>query len=392
MKANELCNILLFDKDFRFHYDSRAFWSRNVGSRELQEIFCWENLNACLSFNRITNDRLRMSTEHDHDRVNRRAFRPVSDRFGRNTDYLLIHEFHKLMREGVTAVLEAVNELSPSVGELTETLGGTLGAQSAANAYISFGNTSGFGPHNDDHDVIILQLHGRKKWQFFQKEGLVGKATVEHLSNVTKAERAEEIVVSAGDIMYIPKGMWHDVAALNEESLHLTVSLIYPTLADFVTWALSQNAYGPPFKDLRPGEPGREHALSVCNDFLAGILQPENLNVYLSTIYASKMGTRPKANLPGLNTASSEDAFRRTTREFIVATPGNDKDRVEMFALGRIYSLTSTELHLLQAVPHVGSIRGHELRLAAASWDSLASALGNLMDLGLVGKVSTASV
>ncbi|MFV8627919.1 JmjC domain-containing protein [Ralstonia pseudosolanacearum] len=387
MKVHNICNTLLADADFRSHYGSRTFWIRNLGGGELQKIFCWEDLNACLSFNRITNDRFRMSTEHEHDGVNRRAFRAVRDRFGRNTDYLVIHELHKLMREGVTAVLEAVNELSPSVGELTETLAGTLGAQSTANAYISFGSTSGFGPHNDDHDVVVLQLHGRKKWQFFRKKGLGEKATVEHLTSVTKTDRGEEIVVCAGDVMYVPKGTWHDVVALDEESLHLTISLVYPTLADFIAWGLSQSQYGVPFKDLRPDTADHQDALAACNDFFARLLHVDNLNVYLSTVYASKMGSRPKADFPRLHSVSPDDVFRRTAREIIPSMSGGQNERIDAFALGRVHSLTPVEFHLLEEMPHVGSVSGRELAMRRGNWDALAPAIGKLLDLGLVGKV-----
>ena len=111
-----------------------------------------------------------MSTCSEHAKVNRRAFHSVKDSLGRNTDYLIVSELHKLMREGVTAVLEAVNELSPTVCGLTERVACELGARSTANAYMSFGNISGFGVHNDDHDVIILQLDGCKEWRFLKRE------------------------------------------------------------------------------------------------------------------------------------------------------------------------------------------------------------------------------
>lgn len=388
MNAEDLCKILLSDPDFRSHYDTSTFWSRNLDGTELQDIFNWDSLNACLSFNRITNDRFRMSTEHDHDLVNRRAFRAVKDRFGRNTDYLVIPEFHKLMREGVTAVLEAVNELSPKVAELTETLGGMLGAQSTANAYISFGSTSGFGAHNDDHDVVVLQLHGRKKWQFFRAAGFAGKAKVNHLARVTKSDRGDEILVSAGDVTYVPKGTWHDVVALDEESLHLTISLVYPTLADFIAWGLSQDQFGMPFRDLRPGGLEHQEALSACSDFFVKLLRADNLSVYLATTSASRMGASPRADLPRLNAASPDDVFRRTARNVIARAPAVDMgEQVETFALGRMYLLTPVELELLRAVPHVGSVRGFELQRPGISWNALATALSHLLDLGLIGKV-----
>lgn len=387
MKSEDFCKALLSDQDFRLHYDSRALWIRNFGSTELQDIFNWDAMNSCLSFNRITNDRFRMSTERGHEEVNRRAFRGVKDAFGRTTDYLIIHEFHKLMQEGVTAVLEAVNELSAEVAELTLTLGGLLRARSTANAYVSFGSTSGFGAHNDDHDVIVLQLHGRKRWRFFRTDGYAGKATVKHLRSVSDADHGDEIIVSAGDAMYVPKGTWHDVVALNEESLHLTISLVYPTLADFIVWGLSQDKFGLPYHDLRPGPSDRRDVLSASSEFFARLLNSANLDLYLSVTAATRTGARLRADLPRLNAASPNDAFRRTAQEVIAQARAIDEKRHETFALGRMYSLTQAEIDLLRAIPHVGSVQGHELKNTGSAWEALAPALSNLLELGLIGKV-----
>jgi hypothetical protein len=169
MNGNDFAKQLLLDKAFRKSHEQKAFWRGRVKADNLDAIFSWSQLNACLSFNRITNDRFRLSANREHEVVNKRAFRAGKDGFGRTTDYLIINELHKLMREGATGVLEAVNELSASVSDLTERLGRELQAQSSANAYISFGDTSGFGVHNnDDHDVVVLQPDGCKKWQFFR--------------------------------------------------------------------------------------------------------------------------------------------------------------------------------------------------------------------------------
>jgi ribosomal protein L16 Arg81 hydroxylase len=54
----------------------------------------------------------------------------------------------------------------------------TDSARLTANAYISFGDMSGFGVHNDDHDVLVVQIDGRKKWRFFKSEINSEKATV----------------------------------------------------------------------------------------------------------------------------------------------------------------------------------------------------------------------
>lgn len=388
MNGNELAEALLRDAGFSRNYQARKFWMGNVPSSALQELFSWDQLNTCLSFNRITNDRFRLSTAHGHDAVNKRAFRPVKDGFGRQTDYLVISELHKLMKEGVTAVLEAVNELSPSVAELTEFLGGRLGARSAANAYISFGEISGFGAHNDDHDVVVLQLDGRKHWQFFRAPTHSEKATVRDMAIVSQAELGEEVIVSAGDAMFIPKGTWHNVAALNEKSLHLTVSLVYPTMADFITWGMQQHRYDAPFEDIRPSG-DREGLASVARDFFDGLISRENLETFLNMFHAARASSRIRADFPSLNTPSSEDAFRRIAFDTITLTPSPSSscEPIEVYALGHVHLLTHAEHALLQELPTVRAVDGEDIADAHGGWDRVAPILQSLLDKGLVGKI-----
>jgi ribosomal protein L16 Arg81 hydroxylase len=291
------------------------------------------------------------------------------------------------MREGVTAVLEAVNELSPSVAELTEFLGGQLGARSAANAYISFGKISGFGVHNDDHDVVVLQLEGRKLWQFFRAPTHSGKATVRDATSVSQADHGDEVIVSAGDVMFIPKGTWHNVVALNEKSLHLTVSLVYPTMGDFITWGMQQGCYDVPFEDIRP-RGNRDGLVSAGRDFFGSLISQENLETFLSTFHAARASSRVRADFPNLNTPLREDSFRGIAFDTITLSPSSSHQDIEVYALGRVHSLTHAEHALLKELPTVRAIDGNDLAHARGGWDRIAPILESLLDRGLVGKVS----
>ncbi|MEZ0602718.1 JmjC domain-containing protein [Paraburkholderia sp. IW21] len=388
MNGSDFAQYILGDADFRSHYGEKKFWHSHFLETRVHKIFSWEHLNACLSHNRITNDRFRMSTEYEHNLLNKRAFRPVRDKFGRSTDYLVISELHQLMREGVTAVLEAINELSPNVGDLTERLGGELGAQSTANAYISFGDTSGFGVHNDDHDVIVMQIDGKKKWRFFRSGTIQEKATVNELKHPSESDRGDELIITAGDIMFIPKGTWHDVVAVNEKSLHLTISLVYPTVVDFVNWGLARDKFGIPYADFRPSKVEREGLSYKCREYFNRLINEENIEIFLRAFYAGHAGSRVRANFPFLNSASLEDGFRRIPFDVVVLNTEEDDECVKTFALGRIHELAPEEYALLRRLPHTGAMRGKALIPVDEAWDSVASTLRSLMDRGLVGKVA----
>ncbi len=375
---------LLGNSDFVFHCNSARFFRTHVPVAEVERLFSWDALNYCLNCNRITNDRFRLSTEKEHDVVNRRAFRPVKDRFGRPTEQLVIHELHRLMRQGVTAVLEAVNELAPAVESFSEIMAGTLGARSTANAYISFGSTSGFGRHNDDHDVLVIQIAGRKRWQFFSSSSSDGKARVTEIEDAALLTPGEEITVSAGDVMYIPKGTWHDVVSMDEQSLHLTVSLVYPTVADFVLWGMRQKCHGDPFLDIRPPGGSPADFSEQCSRFMSDLLTERTIESFLSFYRAGHANSRIKADFPFLNWPTRDARYRRIPMEAVSVEQRGDT--VIAYALGKTHELSKEECALLRALPHMGGAAGSELASTDEGWHAVARLLHSLMDKGLVGK------
>lgn len=388
MEPTGLAIRLLRDGDFVAKYNDSSFSRMRVPLVEVQRLFSWDVLNHCLSCNRITNDRFRLSTEAEHDALNKRAFRPVKDRFGRRTEQLIISELHCLMRQGVTAVLEAVNELAPEVESLTETLGGAFGARSTANAYISFGSTSGFGRHNDDHDVLVVQIDGRKKWQFFGSAVGDGKARVAEVPDAALLTVGDEIMVAGGDVMYIPKGTWHDVISVDERSLHLTVSLVYPTVADFVTWGMQKSRYDAPYLDIRPSDGSFASLRDRCSEFMTELITDRNIDKFVSFYRAGHASSRIKADFPLLGWPTREARYRRIPIE---AVPIEQREgRIVTYALGRTHDLSLEECALLQALPHVGGVSGADLAPTEQEWSAAAPLLRSLLDKGLAGKVSRA--
>lgn len=95
----------------------------------------------------------------------------------------------------------------------------------------------GFGTHWDDHDVVVVQLDGAKRWKVF---GPTRNAPM-HRDVAEPQEPCEEptaeFVLTAGDLLYLPRGWWHSVSASEGvRSLHLTCGLTTTTGADLIVW------------------------------------------------------------------------------------------------------------------------------------------------------------
>jgi ribosomal protein L16 Arg81 hydroxylase len=131
-------------------------------------------------------------------------------------------------------------------------VGRFVGCQTTSNAYVSFGGNGTFGKHWDTHDVFAIQLIGKKRWQLFAPSFPLPTSSQvsEGLQHTCPSTATLECELEAGDMLYIPRGWWHQVTPFDVGSLHLSVGAYLPTLNDYIMWAagrflpLQQSARG----------------------------------------------------------------------------------------------------------------------------------------------------
>jgi ribosomal protein L16 Arg81 hydroxylase len=68
------------------------------------------------------------------------------------------------LQNGATLISDKVHHHNKSVHEAAAALTRELSTSVGVNLYAAWQHSPGFGLHWDDHDVFILQVHGRKKW------------------------------------------------------------------------------------------------------------------------------------------------------------------------------------------------------------------------------------
>ncbi|MFK0379071.1 JmjC domain-containing protein [Pandoraea sp. NPDC090278] len=378
----------------------RHFWIGTIPPSRLKCVFSWQQLNQVLTCARITNDRLRLSTEHDHQTPNKSVFRPVKDSFGRSTDAFSISAFHAQLELGATGVLEAVNELHPYVREMTEAVSQRLYARVSANAYFSFGKTSGFGVHNDDHDVIVLQIEGRKRWQFWEGKGDKCKATVLDCESPPSTLATEEILLGEGDVLYIPKGTWHDVIAVGEPSLHITVSVVHPCVKEYIEWLMSKNRFQAPYRDIRLSTHEFEDAACATKALFNAAVSPESVAEFVGLHHTRYSGFTVRPTLPQLNNASENDEFKMVSFHVIDIERDRSEDHRQehfrIFALGAVHTVSATGRRVLDTLMHCkvasGQVIVDTLRRDDISSEQTLQALKNLLEQGLISKTGTSCV
>ena len=109
------------------------------------------------------------------------------------------------------------------------------------NVYVTPRNSQGFPPHFDSHDVFVLQVEGAKSWRIYPAReampcGIEDSQPIprERLGAPLRACR-----LTAGDLLYLPRGYVHEAHATDASSVHVTVGVRSFTWTDLLSEMLA---------------------------------------------------------------------------------------------------------------------------------------------------------
>lgn len=263
------------------------------------ELLPWPALNAILRQHRLDFPRLRLAFDGKSVPTNTYTASVPTRRSG-TVPRLLTVPLVEHLRGGATLVLDSVDELCDPVGDLARRLEHDLRERTQVNLYAGCGATHGFDVHWDDHDAFVIQVTGRKLWRLY---GPTRPAPLHRDVEPPKAPPADpidEFMLEDGDVLYVPRGHWHDVAAVGELSLHLTVGFNVATGVDLVTWLADRLRADELFRRDLPRftspEVRAEHAARL-RDAITAQLTPDVIDRFL-TDRDAQAAAHPRLGLP----------------------------------------------------------------------------------------------
>jgi ribosomal protein L16 Arg81 hydroxylase len=142
------------------------------------------------------------------------------------------------LAQGASLILDDVQEMAPHVRDLMGAFQDALQTDAFANLYAGWHNNQAFSRHWDPQEAIVLQLAGRKRWRVYHPTRPNPLQNDE--APPPTGQPVWEGTLNDGDVLYIPRGWWHEAFPLGEPSLHLTVSLTPPTALDYLGWVMSR--------------------------------------------------------------------------------------------------------------------------------------------------------
>ncbi|MEZ4736550.1 MAG: cupin domain-containing protein [Caldilineaceae bacterium] len=138
-----------------------------------------------------------------------------------------IDQVLKLYGDGATVVIQGMQRYWQPLAAFCDRMGKTLSAQFKTNIYLTPPNAQGFDTHWDNHDVMVLQIAGRKHWRIYDAPVVLPDQPDERYDarQYPLGDPTHDFVLEAGDFIYLPRGYIHEALTADQGSLHITVGI-----------------------------------------------------------------------------------------------------------------------------------------------------------------------
>lgn len=181
------------------------------------------------------------------------------------------------VRRGASVVMNDVDSLTPGLAAVSDALEDAGLGKAQANVYISFQSHKAFHSHYDTHDVWALQVEGEKTWNIWEGRAdypiphpVFRGQKQEHHDRARGALR-EQVVLKKGDILYLPRGWYHDALAEAPHSVHIAYGVHAPLGMDVINLLSERALYDAAFRKPLPRQDGTAAARYALSQQLASL-------------------------------------------------------------------------------------------------------------------------
>ena len=203
--------------------------------------------------------------------------------------------------QGASLVVSQFHETHPPLARFCRGLERLFLHAVQSNIYLTPPAAQGFRTHFDTHDVLVLQIDGRKTWRVWDGERVIRPTRrTPWPGNMPPIGEPNIVVMEPGDALYIPRGFMHD-ASTDEggRSLHATIGLMEGSWAQALRALVDESEILDP--DLRESLPswriGEADFLPVLTEKLTRLATPGNAE-RLSNLLLEQLA-RDRQPLPG---------------------------------------------------------------------------------------------
>ena len=162
------------------------------------------------------------------------------------------------LRRGATMVANDIDHLSAGLTAFADAMEQALGGKVQGNLYLSSRRRQGFGAHFDTHDVYAVHVEGTKTWHVYEGRAddpiahPMFKTLGREHHEKAKGAKLMDVHMEPGDLLYLPRGQYHDALADEGGTVHIAFGITYPIGMDVMTFLFDRVAAEPEFRANLP--------------------------------------------------------------------------------------------------------------------------------------------
>ena len=220
-----------FDGNFYTNHFGKKYLHKKKLIKNVNNIVSLEILDDMLSKSNIWN-KYNFLMMLDQKKISYNDYSSLSLDVTGNTNRPDVNKVQKLVSKGASIILNDIEKYNSGLLKIADELQKLTQGRCQGNLYFSMASHKAFGPHFDLHDVFAIHFEGEKIWNIYEN---IENNPINHptfkISPEERVQRAgkfiDQITLKPGDLLYIPRGQYHDALASENGAIHVAFGLTY---------------------------------------------------------------------------------------------------------------------------------------------------------------------
>jgi ribosomal protein L16 Arg81 hydroxylase len=228
------------EQEFFSSYYGKKVLHIEGGARKFENVMSWDILAGSLNQTVVWTSKSLMLVL-DNDVVAETAYcEPVTNRDGFEVLQPDARKVMGLLRRGASLVTNDIDSLTPVMSGVAAAMEERLAGKVQANLYCSWQQHQAFGSHFDTHDVLAIHVAGEKLWNIYETrmDDPVAhpkfKSFGQDWHDNNRGAVAQQVLMRPGDLLYIPRGLYHDAMATSDGTIHIAFGVTHVIGLDVV--------------------------------------------------------------------------------------------------------------------------------------------------------------
>jgi ribosomal protein L16 Arg81 hydroxylase len=222
------------------------------------------------------------------------------------------------LQKGATMVANDIDHLSAGLTAFSRSMEQALGGKVQGNLYCSSKRRQGFAAHFDTHDVYAVHVEGTKTWHIYEgrAEDPIAHPMFKTLGREhheqAKGKLLMDVTMEPGDLLYLPRGQYHDALADEGGAVHIAFGVTYPIGMDVMSILFERVLAEPIFRANLPreGSGGLEERLTELAAKVGDVLKSPKTTSAVTDFQKGFCYPRHDYDLPGLLETVPNQTYR----------------------------------------------------------------------------------